>query len=323
MDTAPHFLSLDSLPVVELKEDPDPVLDPKERDLNETELRALLGAHFDAHFMAVSAPEDKRTGGGGGGVEEAEVAGSETEASRLRPPGPMPRDIRTLDFELPGWKKPSKKMRRRLQLWLWSYTFCPVVYAWQDLGSRFWPRYVKVGSCASKRSCSVPEGMRDDLGAGLGGLLDSGTGRGDMGTVCPALIVCGGVRSITSWIYVEKAWDLKKQSLASSITVSPLNSIPYGPHGYARVIQAGERGAGRRAAEERHAPTCWHGEKLSRINALFQLKGMPRHNCMGGTAGAGLGSHAANDVEVLSQFFHGFSAGEESFSRLRCAVTPH
>ncbi|XP_036427604.1 noggin-3 [Colossoma macropomum] len=184
MDTAPHFLSLcvllfslgsrieegacqhyyllrpipsDSLPVVDLKEDPDPVLDPKERDLNETELRALLGAHFDVHFMAISAPEEKRAGGGGG--EETEATGSETDAARLRPPGPMPRDIRTLDFELPGWKKPSKKMRRRLQLWLWSYTFCPVVYAWQDLGSRFWPRYVKVGSCASKRSCSVPEGM--------------------------------------------------------------------------------------------------------------------------------------------------------------------
>lgn len=182
MDTAPHFLSLcvllfslgprieegacqhyyllrpipsDSLPVVELKEDPDPDLDPKERDLNETELRALLGAHFDAQFMAVAAPEEKRAGEGA----DTETTGGDIDVSRLRPPGSMPRDIRTLDFELPGWKKPSKKMRRRLQLLLWSYTFCPVVYAWQDLGIRFWPRYVKVGSCTSKRSCSVPEGM--------------------------------------------------------------------------------------------------------------------------------------------------------------------
>ncbi|KFO34993.1 Noggin [Fukomys damarensis] len=53
----------------------------------------------------------------------------------------------------------SKKLRRKLQMWLWSQTFCPVLYAWNDLGSRFWPRYVKVGSCFSKRSCSVPEGM--------------------------------------------------------------------------------------------------------------------------------------------------------------------
>ncbi|XP_007259408.2 noggin-3 [Astyanax mexicanus] len=188
MDAAPHFLSLcvllfslgarieegacqhyyllrpvpsDSLPVMDLLEDPDPALDPKDRDLNETELRARLGAHFDAHFMAVSAPgaaggEDAETAAG---AAASAAAGGDTDASRLRPAGPMPRDIRTLDFELPGWKKPSKKMRRRLQLWLWSYTFCPVVYAWQDLGSRFWPRYVKVGSCASKRSCSVPEGM--------------------------------------------------------------------------------------------------------------------------------------------------------------------
>ncbi|XP_066522034.1 noggin-3 [Hoplias malabaricus] len=149
-----HYLLLrpipsDSLPVVELKEDPDPVLDPKERDLNETELRAMLGSHFDAQFMAVSAPDE----------EAGTALGAETDASRARPPGPMPRELRALDLELAGWKKPSKKTRRRLQLWLWSYTFCPVLYAWQDLGSRFWPRYVKVGSCASKRSCSVPEGM--------------------------------------------------------------------------------------------------------------------------------------------------------------------
>lgn len=42
----------------------------------------------------------------------------------------------------------------------------------------------------------------------------------------------------------------------------------------------------RQALEERPAPTCWHEEKLSWINALFQLKGMPHQNCLGGTVGA-------------------------------------
>ncbi|XP_019967169.1 noggin-3 [Paralichthys olivaceus] len=141
----------DTLPVVELKEDPDPVLDPKEKDLNETELRSAMGSHFDPHFMSVSSPEDKYSG-------NEDVSDAET---RQKLSGAMPKEIRAMEFEVQHGKKqkPSKKLRRRLQLWLWSYAFCPVVYAWNDLGSRFWPRYVKVGSCLSKRSCSVPEGM--------------------------------------------------------------------------------------------------------------------------------------------------------------------
>ncbi|KAJ3608309.1 hypothetical protein NHX12_025358 [Muraenolepis orangiensis] len=112
----------DTLPLVELREDPDPVLDPREKDLNETELRGILGSHFDPLFMS---------------------------------------EIRAMEFEIQHGKKqkPSKKLRRRLQLWLWSYAFCPVVYAWNDLGHRFWPRYVRAGSCYNKRSCSVPDGM--------------------------------------------------------------------------------------------------------------------------------------------------------------------
>ncbi|KFV18785.1 Noggin, partial [Tauraco erythrolophus] len=108
-----HYLHIrpapsDNLPLVDLIEHPDPIFDPKEKDLNETLLRNLMGGHFDPNFMAISL---------------------------------------------------SKKLRRKLQMWLWSQTFCPVLYTWNDLGSRFWPRYVKVGSCYSKRSCSVPEGM--------------------------------------------------------------------------------------------------------------------------------------------------------------------
>lgn len=136
----------DTLPIVDLKEDPDPVLDPREKDLNETELRGALGSHFDPQFMSVSPPEDED-------ASEAEL--------RQKLSGTMPKEIRAMEFEVQHGKKqkPSKKLRRRLQLWLWSYSSCPVVHAWNDLGSRFWPRYVKVGSCYNKRSCSVPEGM--------------------------------------------------------------------------------------------------------------------------------------------------------------------
>ncbi|XP_051795096.1 noggin-3 [Acanthochromis polyacanthus] len=132
-----------SLPVELLREDPDPLLDPEEKDLNETELRGALGGHFDPRVMSVSAPEDRSPGKDRDEVERLQLSGS------------VLRQIRTLDFSAPL----GRKQRRRLQLWLRSYGLCPVLRTWSDLGSRFWPRYVKVGSCYSRRSCSVPEGM--------------------------------------------------------------------------------------------------------------------------------------------------------------------
>ncbi|XP_034046324.1 noggin-like [Thalassophryne amazonica] len=140
----------DSLPLVELEEDPDPLFDPKERDLNETELKSVLG-DFDSRFMSVSPPvDDKYTGNDE--LDESEI---------LKPGGVLPKEIRAVDFDVQFGKKhkPSKKLKRRLQQWLWAYSFCPVAYTWTDLGNRFWPRFVRVGSCLSKRSCSVPEGM--------------------------------------------------------------------------------------------------------------------------------------------------------------------
>lgn len=141
----------DSLPIVELKEDPDPVFDPRERDLNETELKSVLG-DFDSRFLSVLPP-----------AEDSLAAGDdldELDAQRLG--GALPKEIRAVDFDAPqlGKKqKPSKKLKRRLQQWLWAYSFCPLTHTWSDLGSRFWPRFVRNGSCLSKRSCSVPEGM--------------------------------------------------------------------------------------------------------------------------------------------------------------------
>lgn len=138
----------DSLPIVELKEDPDPLFDPKERDLNETELRSVLG-DFDSRFLSVLPPAEDSLGGNGDL--------DDFDAQRLG--GALPKELRAVDVELGRKQKPSRKLRRRLQQWLWAYSFCPLTRTWADLGSRFWPRFVRNGSCLSKRSCSVPEGM--------------------------------------------------------------------------------------------------------------------------------------------------------------------
>ncbi|KAK2832992.1 hypothetical protein Q5P01_016881 [Channa striata] len=120
----------DSLPLVELKEDPDPVFDPKQGDLNETELKAVLG-DFDRRFLSVLPPVDDKHDGN-----------DELDEAEIQKPGVLPKEIRAVDFDVQFGKKnkPSKKLKRRLQQWLWAYSFCPVVYNWIDLGNRFWPR---------------------------------------------------------------------------------------------------------------------------------------------------------------------------------------
>ncbi|KAG2456009.1 noggin-2 [Polypterus senegalus] len=139
----------DNLPVVDIIEHPDPEYDPREQDLNEKLLRKKLGSNFDPNFMSVSAPLHANHS-----VQEP--------LHKFRLPGPMPSEIKKMDLsETPyGLRmKIGKKARRKFLQWLWTYTHCPVVYAWKDLGVRFWPRYIKEGSCFSERSCSFPEGM--------------------------------------------------------------------------------------------------------------------------------------------------------------------
>ena len=55
--------------------------------------------------------------------------------------------------------KIGQKMKRKLTKLLADYTQCPVVYEWKDLGERFWPRYIRTGTCSQKKSCSFPSGM--------------------------------------------------------------------------------------------------------------------------------------------------------------------
>ncbi|XP_043959395.1 noggin-2 [Gambusia affinis] len=148
-----HFFRLrplpsEHLPVPDLKEDPDPEYDPREQDLAEKPLRKKLGSHFDTNFMAISAP--------------LPVNLTSVPDAQWKPPGHMPNEIKKLDLtETPYGKrlKVGKKARRKFLQLLWTYTYCPVVYTWKDLGVRFWPRYIKEGNCSSERSCSFPEGM--------------------------------------------------------------------------------------------------------------------------------------------------------------------
>ncbi|XP_038618199.1 noggin-2-like [Tachyglossus aculeatus] len=140
----------DSLPVKDIIEHPDPDYDPKEQDLDERALRQRLGSHLDPGFMSVAAPPPGGAGGGGGGGGGRDGDGGGGGELRRLDLGEGPAGARV---------KLGRKARRRLAQWLWAYTSCPVVYTWKDLGLRFWPRYLREGSCPPERSCSLPQGM--------------------------------------------------------------------------------------------------------------------------------------------------------------------
>jgi len=86
---------------------------------------------------------------------------------RLRPVGH--RLSRLRGFRVPGSPDSVVRVairgrvtRRCVQRYLAAYSYCPVYARWRDLGRRFWPRWIREGSCRGElrsRSCSIPAGM--------------------------------------------------------------------------------------------------------------------------------------------------------------------
>ena len=116
----------------------------------------LYADHFDGRFMSVGKPK------------EAILYPNGTIEYPVRYHNNLPRHNRSKwnlgSLVLPDGTKVRKqlarKVRKKLEKFLWLYTQCPVIYRWKDLGSRYWPRWVKQGRCLANQSCSFPPGMR-------------------------------------------------------------------------------------------------------------------------------------------------------------------
>jgi noggin len=142
---------------------------PFVKDLKTFELKKLLGNDFDPEFMSIRKPRDAYyyPNGTVGQVFRTLAPSSDNGDRRVPVPlNDMPDDIRRMNLKYYGMpdgtqvkSRLSKKLRRKIKRFLWSYTQCPVLYQWKDLGVRFWPPWVKEGQCSSKVSCSIPPGM--------------------------------------------------------------------------------------------------------------------------------------------------------------------
>jgi noggin len=148
-----HPMPSDDLPVLPLHYPKGDRL-PSEDDLNPRKLQRLLGNDYDPVFMSSVRPLESIIDPNGTYIYQFKNG---------HPVSEMPRELRTLAFNTPGsrqkYRIKSRKVRKYIRNYLWTYTFCPVNYRWRDLGERFWPRWIREGDCDSGRSCSVPAGM--------------------------------------------------------------------------------------------------------------------------------------------------------------------
>lgn len=140
------------LPIEDLLENQSEIYDPKPSDINVKLLRQQLGKAFDKEYMSIGDPRNRPS-------KKPLI-----EFINDRPKGPRPAFLNLLrSARLQDGRKiklnVNKKDRRKFQKFVWSLTFCPVQHAWKFLGIRFWPQWIKEGTCSNKHSCSIPEGM--------------------------------------------------------------------------------------------------------------------------------------------------------------------
>ncbi|KAB1266323.1 Noggin [Camelus dromedarius] len=133
-----------TLPLVDLIEHPDPIFDPKEKVSERGPCCARCSGATTIRVHGTLAPRTAWVGGGSRGRRGHCRAGPLLAATAV---GGHAEEIKGLEFSeglAPGKKAAlSKKLRREVTDVCCCRRPSARVYAWNDLGSRFWPRYVR------------------------------------------------------------------------------------------------------------------------------------------------------------------------------------
>ncbi|XP_014242927.1 noggin-like [Cimex lectularius] len=106
---------------------------PRKRDLHQSTLLAALQPHYEPQWMCLTKPQKPPS-------ELMEERASKSQLSKMADKLPLSTAVKE---------------------WLVSRATCPVGYEWRDLGSDFWPRWVRVAMCLRPPmgTCSWPPGM--------------------------------------------------------------------------------------------------------------------------------------------------------------------
>lgn len=144
---------------LDLQETVNSDLDPDVNNLDQFHLLDIMGEDYDSHFMSLRRPSEMTSNPNGTLLYQF--------TKEDTPRGKMPDEIEALtqkaiQLSADGYElrvKFNRKTKKKIQKFLWSYSYCPVRYKWKELSIRFWPRWIKEGRCDNKRSCSIPAGM--------------------------------------------------------------------------------------------------------------------------------------------------------------------
>lgn len=149
-DTRPNINNL--LPLLKLLQAPSPV----ERD--NKELIDKLGDEYNPHFTSIDEPDAMKARDPSLHLDEATIH------EHLKNHPLMGDELKHMKFfakKSNGKKKEyGKRITHKFRHWLWSLSRCPVRYRWYDLGANIFPRFIKVGQCSKKKTCSFPAGMK-------------------------------------------------------------------------------------------------------------------------------------------------------------------
>ncbi|XP_063229116.1 uncharacterized protein LOC134534565 [Bacillus rossius redtenbacheri] len=129
---------------------------PRRKDLDEATLLRLMAHDFDSKWMRRSPPPPAHA--------QEVVAKAEPDRKAVR----QLQEAAARELRLPPELPPQ--YRELVGAWLVQRGSCPVRYVWADLGTYFWPRWVRRGECgaevANSSAADAPAGAGGDTGAG-------------------------------------------------------------------------------------------------------------------------------------------------------------
>ncbi len=119
---------------------------PSPLDSDPKELRKII-KKFEPRYMSITKPDENAT--------------QEQTFTRREIFARLPTELKNLHFTVPGTgRELGGRASKKLRLWLWNLTSCKVLPLWKDFGPTIWPRYVNIGQCQMKKTCSYPTGMQ-------------------------------------------------------------------------------------------------------------------------------------------------------------------
>ena len=123
---------------------------PKQHDLKLKRLIKKLGDDFNDKWMSIERPIDDNQ-------NVITISGSENIDSKLL------KDFATLNMTLTDNENAVANVSDHtldlFKRWLLLHGTCSVHFVWTDIGSLFWPRWIRKGKCSTEVSCSWPPGM--------------------------------------------------------------------------------------------------------------------------------------------------------------------